>query len=73
MKLSVKEIKALSREVIFNGWEDKMWKGKSNGLIHDGLYLEVYMANYLATSSKEKDHYKACELVRIPLTRVYRF
>lgn len=73
MKLSVKEIKALSREVVFNDWEDSMWRGKSNGFIHENLYLEVYMAHHLSTSFKKKDTYKACNYVKIPLNRIYRF
>jgi len=73
MKLSIKEIKGLPREVIFNSWEEKMWKGRSNGIIQEELYLEVYMATQLAESYGEKDTYMSCESVRIPLNRIYRF
>ena len=67
-KLLVSEQKKL-RKVCYES-SHRVWVGHTNGIIHEGLYLEVYPAY---STGEKGSTYKKCDSERIPLTRVYSF
>lgn len=69
--LTAKQMKALPRKVIFNNRPDVYWEGKSDGVIHEGLYLKVYPARSYQLGHPAQ--YKKTGYINVPLTRVYSF
>lgn len=67
-KLLVSAQKKL-RKVSYEGTH-RVWSGHTDGVIHHGLYLEVYPAYSTGVNGST---YKKCSSERIPLTRVYSF
>ena len=70
--LKASEIKKLPRTVYYQTSLNN-WMGRSTGIIHDGLYLEVYPAHSFDRCSNKYTSFKKCEPSRIPLSRVYSF
>lgn len=69
-KLTVKEIKMLERTVVYENTPDSYWQGKSDGIIHEGLYLKVYPAR---SSYGSKVEYMKCSSINVPLNKIYTF
>ena len=69
-KLTAKEIKSLPRTVIFDIRPDQYWAGKSDGIIHEGLYIKVYPARSFISGYGQ---YKKTDSINVPLSRVYNF
>lgn len=66
MKLKASEIKKLPRVVAYESAPGFRWVGKSDGKIHEGLYLVVY-------PEYTQGNMRATNPVCVPLSRIYSF
>ena len=66
--MRVSEFKKL-RMCTYQNTHESTWVGYTDGIVHEGLYLRVYAADYRT----KKYYWKKTNYINVPLSRVFSF